>query len=96
MLWLICFFYRDPEETEKEDQTDRSGQDRDAQQRQMDYDDGPSIMPASESFAGNQDNWGASATDSWGAANAGTGGADTSDWNAPTAATTGTSTGWIS
>jgi len=45
-------------------------------------------MPASESFAGNQDNWGASATDNWSAANAGTGGAETSDWNAPAAATT--------
>ena len=47
-------------------------------------------MPASENFAGNQDNWGASATDNWGGANAGApGGAETNDWNAPAAANTG-------
>jgi hypothetical protein len=83
-------------QTEKEDQVGRTGQDRDAQQHALDsqyYDDGPSIMPASESFAGNQDNWGASATDNWSGANAGTGGAETSDWNAPAAPTTG-SAGW--
>jgi hypothetical protein len=50
-------------------------------------------MPASESFAGNQDNWGASATDGWGAA-AGTGAAETNEWNAPTAANTGVSSNW--
>jgi hypothetical protein len=81
--------------TEKEDQVGQTGQDRDGQQHAADsqyYDDGPSIMPSAENFAGNQDNWGASATDGWGAANAGTttGGAETSDWNAATAATTGT------
>ena len=48
-------------------------------------------MPASESFAGNRDNWGASA-DNWGAANATTGG-ETNEWNAPAAPNTAAS-GW--
>lgn len=39
------------------------------------YDDGPSIMPAAENFAGNQDNWGASA-DAWNA-----GEIETGEWN---------------
>jgi hypothetical protein len=89
--------------TEKEDQSAHTGQDRDAQQHASDshyYDDGPSMMPASESFAGNQDNWGASATEGWGVtsagagAGAGTGTADINDWTAPAAGTTGTSTNW--
>ncbi len=81
--------------TEKEDQTAFTGQDRDTQQHGTDanyYDDGPSIMPASESFAGNQDNWGASATDGWGATT--TGAAETNQWNAANAANTVTSTNW--
>lgn len=85
--------------TEKEDQLGVTGQDRDTQQHALDsayYDEGPSMMPASEKFAGNQDNWGASATDGWSTGNTGTGGADTSDWNPPATAAaghTGTS-GW--
>ena len=79
----LFYFFK----TEKEDQVAVTGQDRDAQQHALDsnyYDDGPSIMPASENFAGNQDNWGASATDGWGAAaTAGTGGTETNEWNAP-------------
>jgi len=95
-VMVDLFFYRDPEETEKEDQVVKSGKDRDAQQH-LDsnyYDDGPSIMPASESFAGNQDNWGASAADGWGGAGAGTAGADTNEWNATNAANTGVSGNW--
>jgi small subunit ribosomal protein SAe len=94
-VMVDLFFYRDPEETEKEDQTAFTGQDRDTQQHGTDanyYDDGPSIMPASESFAGNQDNWGASATDGWGATT--TGAAETNQWNAANAANTVTSTNW--
>ncbi len=52
-------------------------------------------MPASENFAGNQDNWGASATDGWGAAaTAETGGTNTNEWNAPSAPTTGVTSHW--
>ena len=80
-------------QTEKEEQTGLGGQDRDTQNalESQYYDDGPSIMPASESFAGNRDNWGASA-DNWGAGNAGTAG-ETNEWNASTAANTAAS-GW--
>jgi hypothetical protein len=87
------FFFK----TEKEDQTAITGQEHDTQQHQTDsnyYDDGPSIMPASENFAGNQDNWGASATDGWGTANAGATGANTNEWNAPSAPTTGVTGSW--
>ncbi|CAF1332484.1 unnamed protein product [Adineta steineri] len=98
-VMVDLFFYRDPEETEKEDQVGPSGQDRDTQQHAIEsayYDDGPSIMPSSENFAGNQDNWGASAADGWGTANAGAGtaAAETSDWAAPAAVNTGTTSGW--
>lgn len=37
-------------------------------------------MPASESYAGNQDNWGASAAENWSAGAAGTG-VETNEWN---------------
>lgn len=97
----IIFFFK----TEKEDQVTHGGQDRDAQTRGLDsnyYDDGPSIMPASESFAGNQDNWGASATEGWGVGaggagtgtGAGTGATETNEWNASNAANTGVSSHW--
>ncbi len=88
---IILFF-----KTEKEDQTAFTGQDRDTQQHGLDtnyYDDGPSIMPASENFAGNRDNWGASATDSWGVAGTAAA-AETNEWNAPSATNTGVSTNW--
>ncbi|CAF2391660.1 unnamed protein product [Rotaria sp. Silwood2] len=88
-VMVDLFFYRDPEETEKEDQVGLTGQDRDTKQFASDfayYDDGPSMMPAAESFAGNQENWGASATDSW--AGTGTGAADTNEGNASNAANT--------
>jgi small subunit ribosomal protein SAe len=79
------FFYRDPEETEKEDKLGLT--DQDGQQRASDtnyYDEGPSMMPASESFAGNQENWGASAADGWGVAGAATTSAtETNDWTTP-------------
>ena len=81
--------------TEKQDQAGFTGQDRDAQQHGLDtnyYDDGPSIMPASENFAGNRDNWGASATDNWGGA--GTGAADTNEWSAPSAPNTAVPSNW--
>ncbi len=92
---LFFFFKLFFLKTEKEDQTGVTGQDRDGQQHALEsnyYDDGPSIMPSAENFAGNRDNWGASG-ENWGAAAAGTGGAETSDWNAPTAANTA-ATGW--
>jgi len=96
-VMVDLFFYRDPEETEKEDQTGVAGQDRDGQQHALEsqyYDDGPSIMPSSESFAGNRDNWGASA-DSWGTGgNVAASGAETSDWTAPAAGTTTTAGTW--
>jgi len=94
-VMVDLFFYRDPEETEKQDQAGFTGQDRDAQQHGLDtnyYDDGPSIMPASENFAGNRDNWGASATDNWGGA--GTGAADTNEWSAPSAPNTAVPSNW--
>jgi len=98
-VMVDLFFYRDPEETEKEDQAGVSGQDRDAQQHALEsqyYDDGPSIMPSSENFAGNRDNWGASG-DNWGGANAGAtaggAGGETNDWNTPAAVNT-TAGGW--
>lgn len=46
------------------------------------------MMPASESFAGNQANWGASAADGWAAT-----GGETSEWSAPTAGTTAVTAG---
>ncbi len=50
-------------------------------------------MPASESFAGNQDNWGASATDGWGpGAAATTGATETNEWHAPAATNTAAGT----
>ena len=72
-------------QTEKEDQTGVTGQDREAQNaiESQYYDDGPSIMPSSESFAGNRDNWGASA-DGWGAGTAAAPG-ETNEWSAPAA-----------
>lgn len=85
------FFYRDPEETEKEEQTGPSTQDYDNQQYGADnnyQDDGPSIMPASESFAGNRENWGASAADGWAA------GTGTNDWNATNPGTSGVTGNW--
>ncbi len=81
--------------TEKEEQTAYTGQDRDTQPHGLEsnyYDDGPSIMPASESFAGNQDNWGASA-DNWGGAGTAAA-ADTNEWSAANAANTGVSSNW--
>jgi hypothetical protein len=50
-------------------------------------------MPASESFAGNQDNWGASATENWTAAGTGAA-ANTNEWNVTNAANTGVSNNW--
>jgi small subunit ribosomal protein SAe len=94
-VMVDLFFYRDPEETEKEEQTAYTGQDRDTQPHGLEsnyYDDGPSIMPASESFAGNQDNWGASA-DNWGGAGTAAA-ADTNEWSAANAANTGVSSNW--
>lgn len=55
------------------------------------------MMPAAETFAGNQDNWGASANDNWGVTGAATGTAETNEWTAATAAapaTTGVTSGW--
>ena len=66
-----------------------SGQDRDNQQQTADsqyYDDGPSIMPSSESFAGNRDNWGASA-ENWSAT--GTAAGESTEWHAPGTTNTG-------
>ena len=79
--------------TEKEEKLGPTGQDYDAQRQAEStyYDDGPSIMPASENFAGNQDNWGASATEGWGGAGTG---ADANDWNTPAATTTATTSAW--
>lgn len=55
-------------------------------------------MPSAENFAGNQDNWGASANDNWGVTAtgaAGTGAPATNEWNASSnAANTGVSTNW--
>ena len=84
-------------QTEKEDQVAVTGQDRDAQSHAIEpsyYDDGPSIMPSSENFAGNQDNWGASATDGWVNGAAATGATETNEWTAATATTTGVTSGW--
>jgi small subunit ribosomal protein SAe len=94
-VMVDLFFYRDPEETEKEDQAGYTGQERDNQQQGLDsnyYDDGPSIMPSAANFAGNRDNWGASATENWTAA--GTGAGESNEWNAPSAGNTGVSTNW--
>lgn len=88
------FFYRDPEETEKEEQVGFSGQNRDNQQQALEsqyYDDGPSIMPSAGNFAGNQENWGASGQN-WGVT-AGAGAVESTEWNAPAAANTG-ATSW--
>jgi len=49
-------------------------------------------MPSSENFAGNRDNWGASAADNWGVA--GTAAPETNEWNAQSATNTGVSTNW--
>lgn len=79
-------------QTEKEDQTGFSGKTRGADQAAEAnyYDDGPSMMPASESFAGNQPNWGASAADGWGAGT----GAESNEWNAANASNTAVATNW--
>lgn len=95
-VMVDLFFYRDPEETEKEDQKGFGGRDRDGQQAASEavyYDDGPSIMPAAENFAGNQENWGASAADGWGVQGSG---GDSNNWNTSSAAGTtgGVSTNW--
>ena len=90
--WFNLFAFQ----TEKEEQTGPVGQDQDAQAHGIDsnyYDEGPSMMPASETFAGNQDNWGASA-EGWGAPAAGT--TNTNEWSAAAPATTGTVTNWWS
>lgn len=86
-VMVDLFFYRDPEETEKQEQV--TGQEREGQQLGIDaaYYDDTSMMPASESYAGNQDNWGASAADNW-TAGTGTTGVETSEWNAATAVPT--------
>ncbi|CAF2952969.1 unnamed protein product [Rotaria sp. Silwood2] len=94
-VMVDLFFYRDPEETEKEDQVGVTGQEREVQQHTSDanyYDDGPSIMPASENFAGNQDNWGASADENWSAGATGTT-VEPRDWSAA-AAVPSTTPGW--
>ncbi|CAF0847374.1 unnamed protein product [Adineta ricciae] len=80
-VMVDLFFYRDPEETEKEDQTAVTGQVRDGQQNadQGYYDEGPSMMPSSENYAGHQENWGASATEEWGTGAPAAGGE--SSWN---------------
>ncbi|CAF1389544.1 unnamed protein product [Rotaria magnacalcarata] len=96
-VMVDLFFYRDPEETEKEEQVGVT-QDRDAQQHAADsnyYDDGPSMMPSAENFAGNQDNWGASAADNWtGATTGATAAVATNDWTTGTAAVTAGSNAW--
>lgn len=50
------------------------------------------MMPAAENFAGNRENWGASATDGW--ATSGTGAADANDWSATGAATAPAANNW--
>lgn len=88
----IFFFFLS--QTEKEDQTGFTGQDRDNQQQAIEsnyYDEGPSIMPSSENFAGNRDNWGASA-EGWNANAAGTG--ESNEWTATTAGTTAVQQAW--
>lgn len=49
------------------------------------------MMPASESFAGNRDNWGASG-ENWNANAAGTG--ESNEWSATAAGTTGAQQAW--
>jgi small subunit ribosomal protein SAe len=97
-VMVDLYFYRDPEETEKEDQVAVTGRDRDTQGLGLEtnyYDDGPSIMPSSETFAGNQENWGASATENWTSGVAAPGGVESNEWTASTAATnTGVTSGW--
>jgi small subunit ribosomal protein SAe len=92
IIEILSFLFK----TEKEDQTGYTGKDRDNQQQGSDpnyYDDGPSIMPSAENFAGNRDNWGASATENWSAA--GTVAGESNEWNASTAAAnTGVSNNW--
>jgi len=88
-VMVDLFFYRDPEETEKEDLAGGTGHDLDGQtQHQAEsayFDDGPALMPSSENFAGNNANWGASATENWGEETPA--GVTASNW-----ATTGTTT----
>lgn len=109
-VMVDLYFYRDPEEvskrifilmdilfssqTEKEDQTGVTGQDRDAQNalESQYYDEGPSMMPASENFAGNRDNWGASA-DNWATGTAATAG-ESNEWSAPAAPNTTGGSAW--
>lgn len=91
-VMVDLFFYRDPEETEKEEQTGPAAQDYDAPQYGTDtnyQDDGPSMMPAAETFAGNQENWGASATDNWAAT-----GGEATEWSATNPGTTGVTGAW--
>lgn len=94
-VMVDLYFYRDPEETEKEDQTGpTTTQEYDNQQYTLDtnyQDDGPSMMPASENFAGNRANWGASAADGWTGAAAAT---ESNEWAATNPGTTGVNTAW--
>ncbi|CAF3193206.1 unnamed protein product [Rotaria socialis] len=95
-VMVDLFFYRDPEETEKEEQVGVT-QDRDTQHAADSnyYDDGPSMMPSAENFAGNQDNWGASAADNWtGATTGGAAAVATNDWATGTPAVTAGSSAW--
>ena len=55
------------------------------------------MMPSSESFAGNQANWGASAADGWGATNTEAGAGETNEWTAaPVVNAASTGSWWLS
>ena len=85
----MCFF-----QTEKEDQAAVTGPERDTQAHGIEsnyYDDGATMMPSSETFAGNQDNWGASATDGWISGAAAT---ETNEWTAAPAPNPTVTSGW--
>lgn len=78
-------------QTEKEDQAGPAGADHEAQQHATEgnyYDEGPSIMPGAENYAGNQENWGASA-ETWLAT-----GPETTEWTASNPTPAGVARPW--
>jgi len=86
-VMVDLFFYRDPEEVEKEEQVGlTSGLEAETQQHHAadGYDYDTQMMPNTEGFAGNTENWGSSA-ESWGTAGA----APATDWGTSGNAVTG-------
>jgi len=85
-VMVDLFFYRDPEEADKEEQVLSGGNEGDTQlQHTTDtyFDNDAQIMPNTEGFSGHQENWGSSG-DNWGSTTNApeAAAAPASEWNA--------------